>query len=84
MSLHQTNNVKDQPDSKTRTTIHPRFSPEIKAVRSYLATNSKSSRSTRGPEEPAAPCGEAAYMGDLPNRQQAFAILFQNSDKALF
>lgn len=56
MSLHQTNNVKDQPDSKTRTTIHPRFTPEIKAVRSYLATNSKSSRSTRGPEEPAAPC----------------------------
>ncbi|MDK4806672.1 MAG: hypothetical protein OC190_09000, partial [Novosphingobium aromaticivorans] len=28
--------------------------------------------------------GEAAYMGDPPNRQQAFAILFQNSDKALF
>ena len=34
---------KNNPDSKTRTTIHPRFPPEIKAVRSYLATNPETS-----------------------------------------
>jgi hypothetical protein len=30
---------KTNPDNKTRTTFHPRFSPETQAVRSYLATN---------------------------------------------
>jgi len=40
---------KTNPDSKTRTTINPRFSPEIQAVRSYLATNTTLQET---PEEP--------------------------------
>jgi hypothetical protein len=73
---------KTNPDNKTRTTFHPRFSPETQAVRSYLATNATTPETPKNRKNRPHRVGEAAYMETTHNRQRVFAILFQISPKA--